>query len=62
MPIRFHDEPVNKKPVVHSKKLVVHTVVHKKRKAGVYADPDARKLYRREWMRRMRAEAKALPS
>ena len=35
-----------------SSQPVVHSVVHKQ---GKYADPEARKAYRREWMRRKRA-------
>ena len=46
-------------PVVH--KAVVHTG---KRKPGIYADPEARKEYRRAWMRKRRAVSRltALPT
>lgn len=55
MAIRLEAKP----NVVHGPKLVVHAepdaVVHKgKRGEARYRDPEARKEYRREWMRRKR--------
>lgn len=42
---------------------VVHAaVVHAKRKPGRYLDPEARRAYRREWMRRKRAQKAASAS
>jgi hypothetical protein len=50
--IRYQDPP---KPL--AKPAVVHAaVVHApKRKPGRYLDPDARRAYKAEWMRRRRA-------
>ena len=44
----------------HKVHAVVHEVldkpvVHKKRKPGKYKDAEARKAYRREWMRKQRS-------
>ena len=48
--------------VVHAPKMVVHTaeVVHATdpgSRHGKYADPEARKAYRKEWLRKRRAGA-----
>lgn len=67
---RQRDEVVVHKPlVVHKKPEVVHikaeVVVHKpddeaaESRHGKYADIDARRRYRREWMAAKRAAAKA---
>jgi hypothetical protein len=44
-----HEPPM----VVHNEPVVVHKVVHSRH--GRYADPQARKAYRRDWMRAKRA-------
>lgn len=57
-------EPVEK--VVHKPKMVVHIDSSQavgssqdgSSRHGVYKDKEARKAYRREWMRKRRAEAK----
>jgi hypothetical protein len=52
---------VDKRPAqVVNKPLVVNKlVVNKPRSADRHKDPEARKLYQREWQRRRRAAAKA---
>lgn len=48
--------------VVHKPEKVVHAkpvVVHKESKHGRYADAEKRRQYRRGWMKRKRAEARA---
>ena len=54
----LREKVANIKPVVvHKEELVVHgpeMVVHTKH--GKYADLEKRKSYRKEWMRRRRAE------
>jgi hypothetical protein len=49
---------VHEPAVVHTPQAVVHTVVHKPKRAGEdrYSDPDKRREYRRKWMAKKRVK------
>ena len=55
VPVVVHVAPVVHSPVVHAQIAVVH-------ESGKYADPEARKAYRRAWMKKDRDEKRKAES